>query len=123
MAREAGLVVKPYVSAEQANAKFRESCFVPDGSDTLALNKSLFFWDGLIHHFRFPFLKCRVHEINPFGEPYLRKVIEKHTEYPYRLIEAHLARPGRLTRPVPGLTSQVGDDGAAKANRPCVSSA
>ena len=60
-------------------------------------NGTLYFWDGLIEDFRFPFLKTVLPRSNkPWHESmaHLRDVIEQHTPYPYRLIQSNVDRIG-----------------------------
>jgi lipopolysaccharide biosynthesis protein len=96
-ARKAGLSVKPFVSA----AAFRTSGGHPSqwwGSIRSGRNNgTLYFWDGLIEDFRFPFLKATVvRDKRLHGSmTHLRDIIEEHTPYPYRLIQSNVERLGR----------------------------
>ena len=67
-------------------------------------NGTLYFWDGLIEDFRFPFLKATVVRDKRWNEsmPHLRDVIERHTRYPYELIQSNVERLGRRTYALPG---------------------
>lgn len=97
-AREAGLVTKPFLSAEtiqrarQESAEFAYApCFVERG------NSTLFFWDGLIEKFRFPFLKASLPRLNyPWHDALadLDEFIETHTPYPAKLIRSNVERLG-----------------------------
>lgn len=98
-ARKAGLSIKPLVSAATIKATYRR---LPahqwaakfSGPPT---NNTLYFWDGLIEHLRFPFLKTILPRYN---EPWhdsmadLRDFIEQHTSYPYGLIQSNVDRLG-----------------------------
>ena len=96
-ARKAGLSVKPFVGADAIRAAAGRSSRLFDSKRSGRNNGTLHFWDGLIEHFRFPFLKAtvvrdmRLHE----SMAHLRDVIEEHTPYPYRLIQANVERLGR----------------------------
>ena len=60
-------------------------------------NGTLYFWDGLIEDFRFPFLKAVLPRANkPWHEsmPHLRDVIEQHTPIPIGLIQSNVDRLG-----------------------------
>jgi hypothetical protein len=60
-------------------------------------NNTLYFWDGLIEHLRFPFLKTILPRHNkPWHNSmtHLRDFIEQHTTYPYGLIESNVERLG-----------------------------
>lgn len=98
-AREAGLTLQPFVSVADIRATYRRS---PDHQwagkfSGEPFNHTLFFWDGLIEHFRFPFLKASLPRYN---EPWhdsmaqLRDFIEQHTDYPYELIQSNVDRLG-----------------------------
>lgn len=97
-AREAGLVTKPFLSAETIQKARKESpgfdydpCFVERG------NSTLFFWDGLIEKFRFPFLKASLPRYNyPWHDTLasLDEFIDTHTSYPTKLIRSNVERLG-----------------------------
>jgi lipopolysaccharide biosynthesis protein len=87
-ARKAGFSIKPFVSAATIKAAYGRS---PEHqwADTFTgppLNNTLYFWDGLIEHLRFPFLKTILPRHN---EPWhdsmadLRTFLSRHTAYPY----------------------------------------
>ena len=98
-ARNAGLSIKPFVSAASIDSACRR---VPEHqwADKLsepAINHSLYFWDGLIEHLRFPFLKTALPRLNnPWHDSMadLSDFIEQHTAYPYSLIESNVDRLG-----------------------------
>jgi lipopolysaccharide biosynthesis protein len=96
-ARRAGLRIKPYVSvgdvrrtlALAPHHQWREKLAGPP------TNYPMYFYDGLIEHLRFPFLKtslprCRFPQHDSLD--HLREFIEDRTSYPYGLIQAHLNR-------------------------------
>jgi len=98
-ARKAGLSMKPFISAATAEAAYELSpahqwasrFSGPPGNNTL------YFWDGLIEHLRFPFLKIILPRHNdPWHDSmtHLRDFIEQHTTYPYGLIQANVDRLG-----------------------------
>lgn len=98
-ARKAGFRTKPFISAATAEANYGLSprhqwAGKFSGSP---INNTLYFWDGLIEHLRFPFLKTILPRYN---EPWhdsmadLRTFIEKHTNYPYDLIQSNVDRLG-----------------------------
>lgn len=98
-ARKAGLSVKPYISAATIEATYTLSqCH--QWSNKFSgppMNNTLYFWDGLIQHLRYPFLKTILPRYN---EPWhdsmtqLRKFIVENTSYPYELIQANVDRLG-----------------------------
>lgn len=98
-AREAELSVKPFVSVEDIKAAYGRS---PEHQwagkfSGAPINNTLYFWDGLIEHLRFPFLKTILPRRNePWHDSmtHLRDFIEQHTSYPYDLIESNMARLG-----------------------------
>lgn len=99
-ARKAGLTIKPFISASAVKAAYRLS---PTHQWTSKFsgpptNNTLYFWDGLIEHLRFPFLKTVLPRYNePWHDSmaHLRDFIEQHTAYPYELIQSNLNRLGR----------------------------
>ena len=61
----------------------------------------MFYWDGLIEHLRFPFLKTALPRYNkPWHDSmaHLGEFIEQHTDYPYSLIESNVDRLGLGSR-------------------------
>ena len=121
-AREAGLELKPYVTPANVRATFElasEHQFATELARGPA-NNTLFYWDGLIEHLRFPFLKTilprtwkpldpsmnrleKLIEQNTRLAPRhesmtdLRQFIEQRTSYPYDLISSNLNRLGCRT--------------------------
>jgi lipopolysaccharide biosynthesis protein len=97
-ARKAGLSIKPFVSAATVNTTYgRSSTHLWASRRSGRNNGTLYFWDGLIEDFRFPFLKTILPRLNkPWQVPmaHLRDVIEQHTRYPYRLIQSNVDRLG-----------------------------
>lgn len=97
-ARDAGLVTKPFLSAETISRAREVSPydryaphFVERG------NSTLFFWDGLIEMLRFPFLKASLPRYNhPWHDSLssLDEFIETHTQYPAELIRSNVERLG-----------------------------
>ena len=92
-AQSAGLTCKPFVSIPEFKRTFQETkgrpwddVITPDNTWGGA---TWYFWYGLIHYHRFPFLKVKVARMK---EPGMREVIERHTDYPYDLIESHVDR-------------------------------
>lgn len=98
-ARKAGLSIKPFASVERIRgsydlspthqwaAKFARGPF----------NNTLYYWDGLIEHLRFPFLKAVLPRTGlprhrSMGD--LPQFIAAHTTYPYELIGDNLDRLG-----------------------------
>ncbi|MEE2851252.1 MAG: rhamnan synthesis F family protein [Actinomycetota bacterium] len=102
-ARNAGLSVKPYVSA----AAIRTCGGHPSqrwGSKRSGRNNgTLYFWDDLIEDFGFPFLKVTVVRDKRLRKSmtHLRDVIEQHTPYPYRLIQSNVERLGGRNHVLP----------------------
>ncbi|WP_156746275.1 rhamnan synthesis F family protein [Mycobacterium sp. 1423905.2] len=98
-ARAAGLRIKPFVSAASVKATYGQAQSHEWASKFSGdpFNNTLFFWDGLITHHRFPFLKTILPRHNqPWHDSmeHLRDFIEQHTEYPYELIEQNVMRLG-----------------------------
>jgi lipopolysaccharide biosynthesis protein len=99
LAREAGLSIKPFVSVADLRATYGRS---PDHQwagkfPGEPFNHTLYFWDGLIEHFRFPFLKTILPRYNdPWHDSMakLRDFIEQYTDYPYELIRSNVDRLG-----------------------------
>ncbi|BBX96082.1 hypothetical protein AWC15_07575 [Mycobacterium lacus] len=99
-ARTAGLSLKPFLSAAAIKATYplspaHERATVL--SNRRSVNNAIFFWDGLIEHLRFPFLKTSLPRHNtPWQDsiPRLREFIEQHTAYPYELIQSNVDRLG-----------------------------
>ncbi|WP_188112738.1 rhamnan synthesis F family protein [Mycobacterium simiae] len=98
-ARNAGLRLKPYVSAATIKQTYG---LAPEHQWAIRftgppLNNTIYFWDGLIEHLRFPFLKTILPRYNTpwhHSMPYLQDFIEQHTDYPYELIESNVDRLG-----------------------------
>jgi lipopolysaccharide biosynthesis protein len=97
-ARKAGLSVKPFVSAATIKTTYgRSSAPLWASRRSGRNNGTLYFWDGLIEDFRFPFLKTILPRYNkPWHESmaHLHDVIEQQTPYPYRLIQSNVDRLG-----------------------------
>jgi lipopolysaccharide biosynthesis protein len=98
-AREAGLAIKPFVSVADIRASYERSADHQWASKFSGdpFNHTLYYWDGLIEHFRFPFLKASLPRYNdPWHDSmaWLRDFIENRTDYPYELIQANLDRLG-----------------------------
>jgi lipopolysaccharide biosynthesis protein len=97
-ARKAGLSVKPFVSAATIKTTYvRSSTLLWASRRSGRNNGTLYRWDGLIEDFRFPFLKTILPRHNKpwqVSMAHLRDVIEQHTPYPYRLIQANVDRLG-----------------------------
>ncbi|WP_156738427.1 rhamnan synthesis F family protein [Mycobacterium sp. E2699] len=98
-ARVEGLSIKPFLSAAAVKATYGRS---PAHQWTSRfsgppVNNTLYFWDGLIEHLRFPFLKTvlpRYNDPRHDSMSHLRDFIERHTEYPYELIQSNVDRLG-----------------------------
>ena len=97
-ARRAGLTLKPFVSAATIKATYGRS---PDhqwaSRFSVPLNNTIYFWDGLIEHLRFPFLKTILPRYNtPWHDSManLADFIGQHTSYPYELIQSNVERLG-----------------------------
>ncbi|ODR21746.1 hypothetical protein BHQ23_11380 [Mycobacterium gordonae] len=109
-ARKAGLSIKPFASAATISATYERS---PTHEWAVKfhgepINNTLYFWDGLIEHLRFPFLKTILPRHNtPWHDSManLPDFLERHTEYPYALISANVERlgcgPASWIRPSP----------------------
>jgi hypothetical protein len=97
-ARQAGLRIKPFVSADTIRTAYGNLSAHPwAGTCSGRYNGTLFFWDELIEDFRFPFLKtalARQADRWRVSIPHMRDVIEQGTSYPYRLIESNVERFG-----------------------------
>jgi lipopolysaccharide biosynthesis protein len=99
-ARSAGLSLKPFLAADTVRATYelapahdRSAMF----SRRRSVNNSIYFWDGLIEHLQFPFLKASLPRYNtPWQDSItnLREFIEQHTTYPYELIQSNVDRLG-----------------------------
>jgi lipopolysaccharide biosynthesis protein len=98
-ARKAGLSIKPFVSVATIKATYGRSP-AHQWASRLSWplqNNTLYFWDGLIEHLRFPFLKTILPRYNrPWHHSmaHLRDFIEQHTPYPYGLIQSNVDRLG-----------------------------
>ncbi|OBI26220.1 hypothetical protein A5709_07495 [Mycobacterium sp. E1386] len=98
-ARHAGLSIKPFVSLADIKAAYGRSPAHQWATKFSGepINSTLYFWDGLIEHLRFPFLKTILPRHN---EPWhdsmtsLQDFIERHTGYPYELIQSNVERLG-----------------------------
>lgn len=98
-ARKAGLRIKPFVSAATIKTTYGRSAErLWAGERTARNNGTLYFWDGLIEDFRFPFLKANLAR---YDMPWiasmarLREVVEQHTLFPFQLIQSNVDRVGR----------------------------
>ena len=102
-ARKAGLSVKPFVSAAAIRTAGGRSSQLWGSKRSGRNNGTLYFWDGLIEDFRFPFLKATVvrDKHRHKSMTHLRDVIEQHTPYPYRLIQSNVERLGRRSYALP----------------------
>ncbi|MEB4209237.1 rhamnan synthesis F family protein [Mycobacterium sp. 94-17] len=102
-ARGAGLDVKPFVSADAIRTARGRPARLWRSTRTGWNNGTLYFWDGLIEDFRFPFLKAKVvRDKRLHGSvTRLRDVVEQHTAYPYRLIQSNADRLVRGSRVPP----------------------
>jgi lipopolysaccharide biosynthesis protein len=104
-ARKAGLSMKAFasVAAIQGTYELSASHQWSKKFSGAPFNSTLYYWDGLIEHLRFPFLKTVLPRRN---EPWhdsmkdLREFIEQNTAYPYELIGSNLNRLG--IRPLDG---------------------
>ncbi|QZA19531.1 rhamnan synthesis F family protein [Mycobacterium malmoense] len=99
LARKAGLSIKPFVSAATIKAAY--SCTPDHQWATLLsrrpLNNAIYFWDGLIEHLRFPFLKASLPRYNtPRHDSManLPEFLQQHTAYPCELIQSNVERLG-----------------------------
>ncbi|WP_457144249.1 rhamnan synthesis F family protein [Mycobacterium sp. URHB0021] len=98
-ARKAGLTMRAFASADAIEAAIARSP-AHQWADRLSgppTNNSLYFWDGLIEHLHFPFLKTILPRHNdPWHDSMadLRSFIEQHTSYPYALIQTNVNRLG-----------------------------
>jgi lipopolysaccharide biosynthesis protein len=99
-ARNAGLSIKPFVSAATVKATYGRS---PEHQwagklySRRPINDTIYFWDGLIEHLRFPFLKTSLPRYNtPWHDSLanLPEFLEQHTSYPYGLIQSNMDRLG-----------------------------
>lgn len=105
-ARKTGLSIKPFVPAAAIRTTYGSSP-APQwaGRCSGRNNGTIYFWDGLIEDFRFPFLKAILpRSSKPWHEStaHLRDVIEQHTLYPYGLIRSNVDRIGaRCERRLP----------------------
>jgi len=98
-ARKAGLRIKPFISAATIKATHGLS---PEHQWAIRfagppLNNTIYFWDGLIEHLRYPFLKTILPRYNtPWHQSMadLPDFIKQHTTYPYQLIQSNVDRLG-----------------------------
>lgn len=99
-ARAAGLSIKPYISVDAVKPTYALSLpkqLAKNYARRRGINNPIYFWDGLIEHHRFPFVKASLpRHNNPWREsvPQMREFIEKHTSYPYDLIQGNVDRLG-----------------------------
>ncbi|WP_421840167.1 rhamnan synthesis F family protein [Mycobacterium sp.] len=99
-AREAGLRLKPFASVDTVKQTYGLSLShqrAARWSKRGGVNNTIYYWDGLIEHLRFPFLKASLPRYNtPWQESvaHLPEFIEQQTPYPYSLIQANLDRLG-----------------------------
>ncbi len=127
-ARKAGLRIKPFVSAAAVNATYG-SVSAHQWTNKFAgppFNNTLYFWDGLIEHLRFPFLKTILPRYNePWHDsmPRLRDFIERHTAYPYELIQSNVDRLGcgepSWTKPATAPPRRLGRPPLREKSNPC----
>jgi lipopolysaccharide biosynthesis protein len=98
-AREAGLRIKPFITAGEVDVAYGRSP-THEWAQRFSgepVNNTLYFWDGLIEHLRYPFLKTILARHNtPWHDSmtHLREFIEEHTDYPYELIRSNVDRLG-----------------------------
>lgn len=99
-ARAAGLTLKPYISVDAVRPTYALTLpkqLAKNYARRRGINNPIYFWDGLIEHHRFPFVKTSLpRHNNPWREsvPQMREFIEKHTPYPYSLIQDNVDRLG-----------------------------
>jgi lipopolysaccharide biosynthesis protein len=105
-ARREGLRLKPFLSAA-AIARARERTPGHQWSHEFSgppINNTLYYWDGLIEQFRYPFLKTAVPRQRwPEHDTldHLGEFIERRTTYPYALLQHNLDRLGCAAPHVP----------------------
>jgi lipopolysaccharide biosynthesis protein len=98
-ARKAGLSMKAFAPAAAIEAAYGRSP-AHQWADKFSgppTNNTLYFWDGLIQHLRFPFLKTVLPRHNdPWHDSManLQEFITEHTSYPYELIQSNVDRLG-----------------------------
>ncbi len=99
-ARRAGLSIKPYVSAAAVKEAYGRAP-AHQWTKTLRrrrpINDTIYFWDGLIEHLRFPFLKAVLPRYNTPRHDAMADLpgfIERHTGYPFELIASNVERLG-----------------------------
>lgn len=92
-AREAGLRMKAFVSLAQFKETYlqikRHDYSDEISPDYVGGGATWYFWYGLIHYHRFPFLRVKIARMKERG---LREVIERHAEMPFFVIESHVDR-------------------------------
>jgi lipopolysaccharide biosynthesis protein len=98
-ARQAALSIKPFLSVASIEAAYTRFPSHEWASKFQGppVNNTLYFWDGLIQQFRFPFLKTILprHNNPPHASMlHLRDFIERHTAYPFELIQSNVERLG-----------------------------
>jgi lipopolysaccharide biosynthesis protein len=99
-AQRAGLSMKPFLSVDTIRASYRLS--PPHQRSRMlarrrSINNTIYFWDGLVEHLRFPFLKASLPRYNtPWQDSItsLREFIKQQTPYPYELIQSNVDRLG-----------------------------
>ncbi|MGI4755375.1 MAG: rhamnan synthesis F family protein, partial [Janthinobacterium lividum] len=96
-ARQQNLILKAYVSSDAAAqaARSAEDHRFASVFKQSEVNYSLYFWDGLIEKFHFPFLKTSLPRNNLFNDQKVEEVgnfITEHAQYPYELIASNLRR-------------------------------
>ncbi|WP_188112739.1 rhamnan synthesis F family protein [Mycobacterium simiae] len=98
-ARDSGLSLKPFASAAAVKETYARQGHPRSKilSRKRGINNTIYYWDGLIEHLRFPFLKASLPRHNtPWQDSIaeLRDFIEQHTDYPYGLIQSNVDRLG-----------------------------
>jgi lipopolysaccharide biosynthesis protein len=97
MARKAGLRIKPYVSVGAITEAYAlsQGHQWSESFDGPPINNTLYFYDGLIEHLRFPFMKAvlpRTKSPHHDSLEHLGDFIGRKTTYPYALIQANVNR-------------------------------
>jgi lipopolysaccharide biosynthesis protein len=91
-ADDAGLVRKPFVSITDFKTSYQQArgrAWDDDFENYTFGGATWCYWYGLIHYHRLPFVKVKVARMNERG---LREVLERHTDYPFGMIESHVER-------------------------------
>jgi lipopolysaccharide biosynthesis protein len=94
--KRAGLRVAPYISHAAVQKVLQEEPEHQFKAEALGreVNNTLYVWDLLISHLRFPFLKTDLPKNNRYGSSLLNDLegfLRRHTSYPPELITNHLA--------------------------------